>query len=97
MSKHEDKDKSNALRDAMLGIQGRTEVQPATVSPSHPPAPQARVASTRVGKRAVTGFISHEAYVQLHHLALDRSCSIQALLEEAFNDLFRKHEKSAIV
>lgn len=94
--------KTNKLREAMLGLQARAEQAPHDAA-TEPALPAAAVASlprpvpqTRVGKRAVTGFISQEAYKQLHLIGIDLDCSIQELLVEALNDLFRKYDKSAI-
>lgn len=92
--------KTNKLREAMLGVQGRTEQTPHDTA-TEPALPPAAVASlprpqTRIGKRAVTGFISQEAYKQLHLIGIDHDCSIQELLVEALNDLFRKFDKSPI-
>lgn len=87
--------KPNKLREAMLNVQGRVEPPPAPV-PEQEPAVKPRIVQTRLGKRAVTGFVSPEAYRQLHYIALDKDCSIQNLVVEAFNDLFRKYNKSAI-
>lgn len=93
--------KPNKLREAMLGVQGRTDaaVHDAPTDPAPPaaePSTHRPVAQTRIGKRAVTGFISQDAYKQLHHIGLDNDSSIQELVVEALNDLFRKYDKSAI-
>lgn len=86
--------KTNALRAAMQELQDYPQDgrQPSTQAEPR----ERKVAQTRVGKRAVGGFISAEGYRQLHLIALDRDCSIQDLVVEALNDLFRKHNKSAI-
>lgn len=91
----------NRLKAAMQGMQG--------AQPSAPPLPSAEVvnitpktsrypvAPSRVGKRVLSGYFQPEAVKQLHLLSVENDTTIQALLEEALNDLFRKHGKSAIV
>lgn len=87
--------KTNKLRQAMLHVQGRTEeTEPPVAATS---APKKRPpAQTRIGKRAISGFVTREAYLQLHHIGLDKDCSIQDLVVEALNDLLRKYDKSAV-
>jgi hypothetical protein len=89
--------KANKLRAAMLGVQGHSSNQTAAPEAApHPVESEKRTFPSRIGKRAVTGFVRQEAYRQLHLIALDKDCSIQDLVVEAFNDLFRKYDKSAI-
>lgn len=52
---------------------------------------------SREGQRAVTLYVKPEAHKQLRLLALDQGASIQDLMSEALNDLFRKHGRSQIV
>lgn len=63
-----------------------------------PPVPaRARsVVPSRDGKRQIAGHFDPLVAKQLRLLAADRDLSIQDLLEEALNDLFRKHQKSAV-
>jgi predicted HicB family RNase H-like nuclease len=44
----------------------------------------------------VTGYINPDAHKQLRLLALEQSGSVQELIVEALNDLFRKHGKPQI-
>jgi hypothetical protein len=89
--------KTNKLRDAMLGVQAQAHHLPATAeAQTKPVQAEKRIFPSRIGKRAVTGFVNQEAYRQLHLIALDKDSSIQDLVVEAFNDLFRKYDKSAI-
>ncbi len=53
-------------------------------------------APSRIGKRNVSAYINTTAAKQLRLLAVELDQSTQALVEEALNDLFRKHGKSAI-
>lgn len=47
----------------------------------------------RVGKKAVSGYFSAGLSQSLHMLALEQGRSLQALLGEAYDDLFRKYGK----
>jgi hypothetical protein len=58
-------------------------------------APSIRPPS-RTGLRAVTVYAKPEAHRQLRQMGLDRGISVQDLMIEALNDLFRKHGKSLI-
>ncbi|AHB48970.1 hypothetical protein W911_12030 [Hyphomicrobium nitrativorans NL23] len=87
----------NKLREAMMGVQGRTEAtQPAAPQPAAAATRAKPQVATRVGRRAVTVWISAEAFRQLHLIGLDKECSVQDMGVEAFNDFFRKHDKSAV-
>jgi hypothetical protein len=50
----------------------------------------------REGKKAVTGFFDPAVSKQLKQIALEEDSSLQALLQEAINDLFAKRGKSQI-
>jgi hypothetical protein len=50
----------------------------------------------RAGKKAVPFWIPEAAKRQLDFMAVDEDTTIQALLTEALNDLFRKREKPPI-
>ena len=54
-------------------------------------------APSREGQRAVTLYVRPEAHKQLRILAIENGASIQDLMSEALNDLFRKHGRSRIV
>lgn len=89
---------ANKLRAAVMSVQGRMPPANPVIAPSEPVSnalPRTKPQS-RVGKRCVQAFVSTEAYRQLHLLALDLDSSIQDLAVEALNDLFRKHNKSAV-
>ncbi|MBX9861169.1 MAG: hypothetical protein K2Y42_00325 [Hyphomicrobium sp.] len=88
----------NKLREAMRGLQTTAE-QPAAqgAETAQPPTWKTRpTPSTRVNRRAVTVWISPEAYRQLHLIGLDTDASVQDMGVEAVNDFFRKHNKSAV-
>lgn len=89
--------KPNPLRDAMMGVQ----TPPTIVTPM--PASSAQTAPTRSplppsrqGLRSIGGHFTPETLRQLRLLAAEQDRTIQELLGEALNDLFRKHNKSAI-
>jgi hypothetical protein len=50
------------------------------------------VPPSREGKKPVTGFFSPEISRQIKKLALDQDKTMQDLLQEALNDLFRKYD-----
>lgn len=50
------------------------------------------VPPSREGKKPVTGFFSPETSRQIKKLGLDRDKTMQDLLQEALNDLFRKYD-----
>ena len=53
-------------------------------------------APSRNGQRAVTLYVKPEAHKQLRLLGLEHGTSVQDLMTEALNDLFRKHGRSLI-
>jgi hypothetical protein len=50
----------------------------------------------RVGRRQVAAFFAPEVGRALKVLAAERDSTVQALMAEALNDLFRKHGKRPI-
>lgn len=91
--------KPNSLRDAMHGIQNTPRLVqvpvPAASEVAQKPAATS-LAPSRIGKRSVSGHFSPDVYRQLRVLAAESDRTVQAILEEALNDLFRKYDKSAI-
>lgn len=89
----------NPLREAMLGIQQPAPAPRARAIAAVEPAPKkARqpVAPSRIGKRSVSAHFEPAVARQLRILAAELDRTTQDLLGEALNDLFRKHNKSAI-
>ena len=86
----------NKLKAALEGMAGTVAPLPtvtptvASKSPAQPRPPSRR------GKRNVSAYIDATAAKQLRLLAVELDRSTQSLLEEALNDLFRKHGKSAL-
>ena len=66
--------------------------------PSAAPAPTSRPApqSGREGTKSVAGHFAPVVSKQLKQLALDRDTTVQELLRESLNDLFRKHGKPPV-
>lgn len=68
-----------------------------------PPAPAATEKPTatnkppsRRDKRAITGYVSPQAFQQFQILRAERGKDVQELVEESLNDLFRKYGKPTI-
>lgn len=57
---------------------------------------KAAVVPSRVGKKPVTGFFEPAVSRQLKRLGLDHERTMQELIQEALNDLFRKYEQPPI-
>ena len=74
--------------------------EPEKVVAPKPQQPQSSAKSeippSRVGKKAIAGHFDPVVGKQLRQLALDNDTTVQALLEEALNDLFLKYGKSPI-
>jgi len=49
--------------------------------------------ASRTGKKAVSGYFTPELSRALHMLVLEEGTTLQALMGEAFDDLFRKYGK----
>jgi hypothetical protein len=47
---------------------------------------------SRAGKKPITGFFDPEVSRQIKKVALDQDKTMQELLQEALNDLFRKYD-----
>jgi hypothetical protein len=56
------------------------------------PAPPSTVPPSRVGKKPVTAFFDPEVSRQIKKIGLDQDKTMQDLLQEALNDLFRKYD-----
>ncbi|MGH7083142.1 MAG: ribbon-helix-helix domain-containing protein [Acetobacteraceae bacterium] len=83
--------KGVAQKRAKLGSTGVFAEAPAAAPTT---APAAR--PDRVGRVAIPFWATAAARRQLRMLAAERDTTQQALLTEALNDLFRKHEKPPI-
>jgi hypothetical protein len=90
----------NKLKAAMQGMAGAPDL--AVVVPASepkaaaPPSERPTLAPSRRGKRNVSAYIDATAAKQLRLLAVECDSSTQGLVEEALNDLFRKHGKSPV-
>jgi hypothetical protein len=88
--------KKPSLADALKQSSGTMEAEP--VAPqADPTQPQPIVKPpSRVGKKTIAGHFDPAVSRQLRRLALEEDSSVQELLREALNDLFRKKGKSPI-
>jgi hypothetical protein len=70
-----------------------TPIRPAVPAnePSRPLPPKAFYAATRAGKKKATAPLSEEGHQQLRVLGIKKKATVEALLIEAINDLFRKN------
>lgn len=90
--------RENPLKKSLLGMQEPPKPQLVAV-PSDAnvkAAPSSQLAPCRQGKKVISGYFDPSASRQLKLMALDAETTVQALLEEALNDLFRKHGRSAV-
>lgn len=83
----------NTLKKSLMGMMDQPKpqlvaVEPATEQASQPPS--------RQGKKVISGYFDPAASRQLRMLAIEQDTTVQALLEEALNDLFKKHGRSAV-
>lgn len=62
-------------------------------TPSAALAGRADRLASRTGKKAVSGYFTPELSRALHMLVLEEGSTLQALMGEAFDDLFRKYGK----
>ncbi|MBD2358579.1 hypothetical protein H6G41_28890 [Tolypothrix sp. FACHB-123] len=61
-----------------------------------PSSSKTEVPPSRAGKKAIAGHFDPAVSKQLRQLALEEDSTVQALLEEALNDLFSKYGKPPI-
>ena len=75
----------------------RTSAATAVLERPSPTAPVRTVTvPSRIGKKPVTGFFEPAVSRQLKRLGLDHERTMQELIQEALNDLFRKYEQPPI-
>ena len=53
-------------------------------------------APVRVGRRQIAGWFAPEVARQLHMIAVEEDTTLQAIMAEAFNDVFAKRGKPRI-
>lgn len=68
----------------------------APISRRHPAEPSSPRKTSRDGKVAIAGHFKPEVRRQLHQMKLDLGRPVQALLEEALNELFKKYGQAPI-
>ena len=94
--------KRNSMAEALSQAAGHSYSRPAVIDAperkqeplpiSGPGSPRNTTAPSRVGKKPITGFFDPAVSRQLKKLGLDQDHTIQDLLQEALNDLFRKYD-----
>ena len=92
--------KRQSMAEALSHAAGHTysrptvaEVQEVSQVPTRSvPAAQPTLVPSRIGKKPVTGFFDPAVSRQIKKLGLDQDKTMQELLQEAFNDLFRKYD-----
>lgn len=72
----------------------RVRARPA--AKKEPPRGRVGLPPSRQGKKALTGYFDPEVLRQLKVMAASEDTTIQALMSEALNDLFKKHSKPHI-
>ena len=82
-----------ALHDAGASAATKAKAQEQPAQPAIAPSPRP---PSRKGQRAVTTYTNPEAHKQLRLLSIETGDSLQELMTEALNELFRKHGKSLI-
>ncbi len=89
--------KQTKLNEALKGFytQAQTTQQEIKDPAENAKESQSRT-NSRIGKKAITGFFEEEVSIQLKQIALEKRCTLQHLLKEAFNDLFLKYNKAPI-
>jgi len=86
--------RENTLKKSLMGMKEPAKPQLVAVD-AETSATSAAIAPSRQGKKVISGYFDPAASRQLKILAIERDATVQALLEEALNDLFKKHGRSA--
>jgi hypothetical protein len=73
-----------------------SEMRPKPVSEPSTAIQRISKPKSRTGKRMVSGHFDSAVVRQLKQLALDHDSTVQALLGEAINELFIKHNRKPI-
>lgn len=93
--------KRNSMAQALSQAAGHAFSRPqvSEMPSSEPPEQPDRgpmllrsVAPSRAGKKPITGFFDPEVSRQIKKVALEKDKTMQELLQEALNDLFRKYD-----
>lgn len=58
--------------------------------------PKYTLAPSRVGKKQISAYFKKETFKQLSFLAIEKETSMQGLIREALNDLFKKYGKPQV-
>ncbi|MCH9806710.1 MAG: hypothetical protein K0U74_03170 [Alphaproteobacteria bacterium] len=87
--------RENTLKKSLMGMKEQPKPQLVAVEPAAQAA-STNVAPSRKGKKVISGYFDPAASRQLRMLAIEQDTTVQALLEEALNDLFKKHGRSSV-
>ena len=82
------------LKQALENTNGHSPPEPVKVDAQ--PKPKSQPCPSRRGKKPVIGYFDKAAHLQLKMLALEKETSIQNLLADALNMLFKVHDKPPI-
>jgi hypothetical protein len=89
--------KRPSLAESMRAVAAEAPLPSAELPAAYVSAkPKAFYAATRAGKKKATATLSEAAHRQLKTLAATRGRTVEELLTEAINDLFRKYGQPAI-
>ena len=92
--------KKGSLTAALHQFDNRQQApapEPVETRPAEPePVAWKAVPPSRRGKKALTGYFDPSALKQLRVLAASEDMTMQALMTEAINDLFKKYGKPHI-
>jgi hypothetical protein len=75
-----------------LAVGGR----PAEAEAANAELPAPSRAYLRIGRRQIAGWFAPEVAKQLHMIAVEEDTTLQALMAEAFNEVFSKRGKPPI-
>ncbi|MBK5966413.1 hypothetical protein CCR95_20605 [Thiocystis minor] len=96
------KSTTGGLLKALGQLDQRAPVAKETADPTPVPTssatgpPKAPLPPSRQGKKALTGYFDPAVLKQIKMMAAAEETTIQALMTEAINDLFKKHGKPHI-
>ena len=94
--------RKSTLSQALDSLDQRPSVPKETAEPMPAPItsatsqPKTPLPPSRQGKKALTGYFDPAVLKQIQMMAAAEETTIQALMTEAMNDLFKKHGKPHI-
>ena len=88
--------RDNPLKTSLLGMQEPPKLRAVPPTPGSDQQATPQLPPSRQGKRVISGYFDPSAAKQLKMLSVETDRSVQSLLEEAIDDLFKKYGRSAI-